>query len=95
MIGSLTQIYCQKWTYKVDYTRVNEFGQGGEGEGEGEGGRKRAEEGVEEKVADGDGEGNGERSPAMAPSVSALALDSSDDDKGTCGVAQGAVGPSE
>ena len=26
------QLHIQKWTYRVDYTRANEFGQGGEEE---------------------------------------------------------------
>ena len=28
------QLHIQKWTYRVDYTRANEFGQGGEEEEE-------------------------------------------------------------
>jgi len=49
----------QRWAYKVDYTRVNEFGQGGE-EGEVEGGK-----GVEsEKKAEG-----GALPPAVVPVV--------------------------
>jgi hypothetical protein len=49
----------QRWAYKVDYTRVNEFGQGGEDEVEGE-------KGVEsEKKAEGAG-----LPPAVVPVVS-------------------------
>ena len=42
----------QKWQYKVDYTRVNEFGQGGESddEGDGEGEKKEALEGQDTKA---------------------------------------------
>jgi Cleft lip and palate transmembrane protein 1 (CLPTM1) len=35
----------QKWQYKVDYTRVNEFGQGGESDDEGEGEGKEKKDG--------------------------------------------------
>jgi hypothetical protein len=49
----------QRWAYKVDYTRVNEFGQGGEDEVEGE-------KGVEsEKKAEG-----ASLPPAVVPAVS-------------------------
>lgn len=34
----------QKWAYKVDYSRVNEFGQGGEDEAEGEQKKKSEQE---------------------------------------------------
>ena len=39
----------QKYKYKVDYTRVNEFGQGGDSDEEGEGGEKKALEGQDTK----------------------------------------------
>lgn len=45
----------QSWVYRVDHRRVNEFGQGGDGNGEDEGGfaaaeAKKVEAAAEEKV---------------------------------------------